>query len=80
MPRSKNNRLTTMIQSNEDRIAAAYADHHESIMLQLKELNVEINRHQQETRGRARNWAHVGDLAHVNQLLTELLSFLKGGQ
>jgi hypothetical protein len=54
----------------------AYDKHSTAIQLAMADLQCLMCEHLEKSGGQP-NWAHVGDLEHVRQQLTELNNFLK---
>lgn len=55
----------------------AYHEHEEQIQYLLKQIAQDVRHHSRRfLREGARDWGFVGDLAHVEELLTEIYKFM----
>jgi len=53
-----------------------YNQKHNIAISQIRSLETLIEKHEKSTVENGANWGQVGDLAHVNELLDELVKFL----
>ncbi|MFA7253986.1 MAG: hypothetical protein WC107_05540 [Patescibacteria group bacterium] len=53
-----------------------YNQKHNIAISQIRSLETLIEKHEKSTVLNGANWGQVGDLAHVNELLDELVKFL----
>ena len=58
-------------------IIERYSYHSEEIEKNLKQLKKKLKKHQSDFKKEPKNWGYVGDLAYINERLTELNGFIK---
>lgn len=57
-----------------------YDQHRQDIVRVLDWLDLELERHRTNAKGKPNDWGCPGDLGHVRQKLIEALAFLSGGE